>query len=274
MEEYEVETPQESESLSGGLKVSLLAHALILAFFTVKTAFFAPESIDYQAAVRVDLVGLPDKIEPKILPAPEKKEAKAELPPKPEEKKPPVAEKKPPAPPKPEPKAKVVPVKDKDAVKIDKTKSKQKEAMEKLKAMAALEKIKDEVVEEKKKEISAGKDKAGPPKIKGNVLAAGTAITGLAKLQHDTYVADLDTHIKKNWEVPEWLAKKDYKAQVRVKIDDRGNILSRQITKSSGNPNYDDAVLAAIDKSAPFPPPPEKFISIVTNDGILIGFPE
>lgn len=269
MEEYEVETPQESESLSGGLKVSLVLHALLLCFFTVNTIFFSPETIDYAAAVRVDLVGLPDKIEPKTLPPTEKKEAKAELPPKPEEKKPPVAEKK-----APEPKAKPAAVKEKDAVKLDKNKAKQKDAMEKLKAMAALDKIKDEIAEEKKKEAAAGKDKAGAAKIKGNILAPGTALTGLSKLQHDTYVADLDTHIKKNWAIPEWLAKKDYKAQVRLKMDDRGNILSRQIVKASGNPSYDEEVLATIDRSAPFPPPPEKLVSIVMNDGILIGFPE
>lgn len=263
MEELEVE-PQEAESLGRGLKVSFFLHALILCFFTVKAAFFAPEKIDFESAVRVDLVGLPDKVEPKQAPpAPaEKKEAKPEpLPPKPTEKPAPKPE-----PVKPEPKAK-------DAVKLDKTKAKQKEALEKLKAMEALEKIKEDVAQEAKPKTS-GKDKTGGAKVKGNVLSAGTSLTGLSKLQHDTYVADLDTHIKKNWTLPEWLSKKDYKAQVLLKIDDRGNILSRQIARSSGNPSYDEEVLATIDRSAPFPPPPEKFISIVMTDGILIGFPE
>jgi colicin import membrane protein len=59
-----------------------------------------------------------------------------------------------------------------------------------------------------------------------------------------------------------------------VFIDSRGNILGRKIVKSSGNPSYDDEVLATIDRSAPFPAPPEKFVAIVSVEGILIGFPE
>ena len=123
-----------------------------------------------------------------------------------------------------------------------------------------------------KKEADAKKTTAA--KVKGNVLSAGTALSGLSKLQHDTYIADLDSHIKQHWSIPEYLAKKDYKAQVRVRIDENGQIISRQISKSSGNPNYDAEVLATVDKSAPFPRPPEKFIAIVQVDGILIGFPE
>ncbi len=141
--------------------------------------------------------------------------------------------------------------------------------------MAALEKIKEDVSEEKKaKESAAGKANDGAQKIKGNVLSPGTSLTGLTKLQHDTYASDLDRHIKDHWSLPEWLAKRDFKAQARVLIDSRGNILERKIVKSSGNPSYDEEVLATIDRSAPFPAPPEKFLAIVSVEGILIGFPE
>ena len=99
-------------------------------------------------------------------------------------------------------------------------------------------------------------------------------MTGIAKLQNDNYISDLDRHIKQNWTIPEWLAKRDYKAQVRVFVDSRGNILGRKIVKSSGNPSYDEEVLATIDRSAPFPAPPEKLIAVFSVDGILIGFPD
>jgi colicin import membrane protein len=161
-----------------------------------------------------------------------------------------------------------------EAVNLEKNKSKQQSAIEKLKAMAALDKIKQDVEAEKKKEIAKGKADDGGPKVKGNVLSPGTALTGLSKLQHDNYAADLDQHIKQHWALPEWLAKRDLKAQARVQIDSRGNILGRKIVKSSGNPSYDEEVLATIDRSAPFPAPPEKFLAIVSVDGILIGFPE
>jgi colicin import membrane protein len=141
--------------------------------------------------------------------------------------------------------------------------------------MAALEKIKEDVTNSKlKTPPGTGKAATGSQQIKGNVLSPGSSLTGLTKLQHDNYMSDLDTHIKQNWSLPEWLAKRDLKAQVRVLIDARGNILERKIVKSSGNPNYDEEALAAIDKSAPFPAPPEKFTAILSVDGIVIGFPE
>jgi len=271
----ELELEENNDELPRGLVVSFVLHAVLISFFTLKAVFFTPEAIDYSAAIRVDMVGLPDKLD-SLPEAPAKAEAKPTLPEKPAEKTPP--------PPKPvekpvekpaEKAVKMPPKKDPDAINLEKTKNDQKQAMEKLKAMAALDKIKDEVAEDKKKkDVGAGKDTQGGAKVKGNVLSAGSALSGLSKLQHDSYVVDLDRHIKGNWALPEWLAKRDLKAQARVFIDSNGNILSRKIVKSSGNPNYDDEVLATIDRSAPYPKPPEKFTAILAADGILIGFPE
>ncbi len=271
------QTPiKEDEQLSRGLGVSFALHAFIFSVFTLKAVFFTPESIDFTQAVRVDIVGLPDKVEPKTLPPPAAEEAKPALPQKEkplEKSAPKVAEK--PTPPPAETVKTPPPQKSDDGVNLEKVKSKQQSAIEKLKALAALEKIKEEASREKTQNpVGAGKADSGVAKIKGNVLSPGTSLTGLAKLQHDTYASDLDNHIKQNWSLPEWLAKRDFKAQARVFIDSRGNILGRKIVKSSGNPSYDEEVLATIDRSAPFPAPPEKFIAIVSVDGILIGFPE
>lgn len=274
MNYLEQETFKKDDQFSRGIGVSFALHALLISFFTLKTVFFTPEQIDFTQAVRVDMIGLPDKTTPQDLPAPAKEEPKAALPDKatPE----PVATPAPKSPaPKPEPVvAKAPPHKDAE-VNLEKVKSKQQSAIDKLKALAALEKIKDEVAAEKNKPLpGAGKSNDGTQKIKGNVLSPGTSLTGLTKLQHDTYAVDLDRHIKQNWSLPEWLAKRDFKAQARVFIDSRGNILGRKIVKTSGNPSYDEEVLQTIDRSAPFPAPPEKFLAIVSVDGILIGFPE
>lgn len=257
--EQDISQPQE-ESIGKGLKVSFVLHALIFSLFFLKSVFFTHEAINYEAAVRVDLVGLPDKIEPTKLPEKAREAAKPAPAPSPVAK--PVEKKPVPAP---------VVKKEPDTINLQKQKSRERAAMDRLKAMEALDKIKDDVAKENAPKKSAP---AAAPKLKGNILSPGTALTGLSKLQHDTYVADLDAHIKQNWSLPEWLAKKDFKAQVRVRIDDHGNIISRQIVKSSGNSSYDAEVLKTVDRSAPFPPPPEKFVSIVGVDGILIGFPE
>lgn len=281
MNELENEVEQQNEQFTRGIGVSFALHALLISFFTLKAVFFTPEQIDFTQAVRVDMVGLPDKVDPKTLPAPSEAKENPKPAPTPKAEPSPIVEK--PAEKAPPKKAEAVkpelpkhqPKKD-DGINLEKNKASQQSAIEKLKAMAALEKIKDEVAEEKKKTPppGTGKDDSGAAKVKGNMVSPGTSLTGLNKLQHDTYGADLDRHIKQHWALPEWLAKRDLKAQARVFIDTRGNILGRKIVKSSGNPSYDEEVLATIDKAAPFPAPPEKFQAVVSVDGILIGFPE
>lgn len=249
------------EPLSQGLLVSALLHALLVAVFAIKAVFFATEAIDFSQAVRVDLVALPEKISPQPAPEPvvvQKNPVEQEAKPTPimPEAKAPTPETKVTLPQKTE--------KTPDAINLDQVKSKQKSALEKLKAMAAMEKFKEEL----------SKKAAPQQKIKGNVLSPGTALTGLSKLQHESYANTLDNHIKQHWSLPEWLANREFRARARVFIDANGNILDRKIVKSSGNSSYDDAVLQTIDRSAPFPAPPEKFVAMVSVDGILIGFPE
>ncbi|MEN0059157.1 MAG: TonB family protein [Bdellovibrio sp.] len=263
--------PQDDERLSRGVGISFALHAAILGFFSIKAAFFTPEAVDFSQAIRVDMVALPDKHQPKVMPPPAKDEPK----PAPVEKIP----EKPPTPPKTEKAepekvvSKPLPTKKEDSINLDKVKNEQKSALEKLKAMAALEKIKQDV-EEQKKAAGSGKAETVAPVVKGNVITPGSSLTGLNKLQHETYAVDLDRHIKQFWALPEWLAKRDLKAQARVFLDSRGNILGRKIVASSGNPSYDEEVLDTIDRAAPFPAPPEKFLALVSVDGILIGFPE
>lgn len=259
------------ENLFQGLKVSLGLHVALVLAFTVKAIFFEPVKIDYTAAVRVDMVALPDKLSPDQLP-PKPAEPPAKTPAKPE-----------PAPPPPKPVAKEVkvekptaPKKDAEAINLNKDKNKQKAALEKLKAMAAIEEMKKEAEKEKEsaKKMAGMGNNSPPAPVKGNVLSPGTALTGLSKLQIDNYLATLDQQIKQHWDLPVWLAKKPLRAQVRLKIDEKGHILAREIILSSGNSSYDDLTLETIDRAAPFAPPPEKFISIVSVNGLVIGFPE
>lgn len=272
MKELNQEPPNQDDFK--GIGISFALHAVVLSYFILNTVFFPSEQIDFSQAVRVDIVALPDK--KPALPAKVDEVAKPE----------PIKEASKPV---TEPVKPVVktppPTNDPDAINLNKVKNQQQNALEKIKAMNALDKIRDDV---KKDETEAQKkqaaeaienarkraQEAAQAQVKGNVLSAGSSLTGLNKLQHESYASDLDSHIKQHWALPEWLSRKEFKAQARVFIDKNGNILGRKITKSSGNPAYDEEVLATIDKSAPFPPPPEKFRDLVNIDGITIGFPE
>lgn len=245
----------ETAEFKGSLKWSLIAHVSIAVVFGVKAAFFQSEPIDYSAAVRVDIVALPDKLDPNNVSFEKPKDKTAETPQNSAEKtQPKIVEKS----------------SEPNAINLDKAKSKQKEALEKIKKMSAIDKIKNDMEREKAEKEALKR----VVQVKGNILSPGTALTGLNRVQHEAYISDLDRHVKERWSLPEWLAKRDFKAQVRVRLDEGGKILSREIVRSSGNQSYDDMVLTTIDQSAPFPRPPEKFVAIVSVQGILLGFPE
>ena len=264
--------------LRKGLIISLIAHISVVIVMTLKVVFFPDVRIDLSQAVRVDMVALPDKMdalpekEQAILkdenPAP-KPEAIAEPEPEPETKKEPEA-------PKAE-KPKELPqkeTKEQDAVNLEKSKAKQKAALDKLKKLSALERIKQDVAsdEQKKKQ-----DKTKPPStapIKGRVLSAGTRLTGLDKLQSDNYLAQLDAKVKNQWTLPQWLIDKPFKARVLVRIDETGRVIYKVISQSSGNKTYDEYALTAVEKASPFGKVPDKFIDIYRVDGITFAFPD
>jgi colicin import membrane protein len=282
---HKVAINNHEESISeNGVWYSVALHFFILSVLILQNVFFEGEKIDYQSAIRVDIVGLPDKLTPE-----------ASIPAAAEETKPA------PAPEKENPllkdTAQDVPVKevmdklpDKQAAKeleaikltkekekqeaADKMKKKQMDALDKIKKMSALDKIKSDVASEQAQQQKSANQAKNTHQFKGNVLNPGTELTGLNKIQHENYVAELDKRIKENWTLPQWLANKDLKAQALIKIDENGVVVFNQIYKSSGNQSYDDTVIETINKSSPFPKPPEKFVAIVGVRGILIGFPE
>lgn len=258
-----------------GIVFSFAAHALLAVFLILKTVFFDADVPDYQAAIRVDMVALPDKNPvASSPPADDTKKEKAPQLPKPIPNEPAKA--------LPEKKSeindtaiKLSEKKKQDEEKQKKeTEKKRKEALDRIKKMSALESIKSSVESERIEKLVGQSESKQKTVYKGNILNAGTELTGINKIQHENYVALLDRQIKENWTLPQWLANKAFKAQALLKIDENGNIVYNQIYKSSGNASYDDVVKETIQKSGPFPKPPEKFSAILSERGVVIGFPE
>lgn len=262
-------------NLARGLKISFAAHALLILFMIIKVTYFAKPEINLSQAIRVDMVGLPDKYTQDDLNTSQPSEIKKnnDLP-----------EKEITQPTQNTPlnsvqrneKTKneaVTKSKKSDEISLNKNlKQKQKEALEKVKKLNAIEKIKQAVLKEK---LSEQQNKSSPNKIfKGRVITKGTALSGLDKIQSDNYLLKIDSAIKNSWQLPQWLIGKSLKTKVLIKFDENGNLLSKKIYQSSGNPTYDDYCLLAIEKSAPFPKVPEKFTEVYKEDGVLIGFPE
>jgi len=222
------------------------------------------EPIEIRRAIRVDVVDLPTKMTEEQLRAAEPMPAKAE----------PAKETPKPEPVKAEP-AKPEPVKlnkpDAKVAKPKDTAKTQSAALAKLKALSALDKIKQDVSEEKK---SAAKAAKPTTIVKGNQVSAGNALTGLDKIEYDKYFDDLEGKIRAQWSIPQWLADGNFKAQVQILIDERGYVTKKIMRRSSGNEVFDAQVIAAIEGSSPLPAPPARLQGMLSTSGIILNFPE
>ncbi len=248
--------PVLADPLTRNIWISVALHVGIVITFAVKAAWIPSDELLIRSAIRVDVVGMPDKVQ--TPPEPAKEAVKPAPPPKAE----------PAAPPKPEVKAPTVPVKNDKPPDPKMTEKTQQKALEKLKAMNAIEKMKSEVAEKEAKERAAK-----TPTFKGNQVNQGDSLTGLEKLDFDRYFGTIENQIRSNWNLPGWLAQADLNAQAMVLIDANGQVAKRQILKSSGNDVFDAEVLAAIDKSSPFPAPPARLKDVLALKGIVFNFP-
>lgn len=251
------------------LILSLALHALIFTFFAVKFVYFSEPLIDLSQAISVSVGSLTDndRLPEKAAPEAYSKEPEVKSPPaeivEPEKKKPEVEKKE------------ITKTKPKELPKPDTvslSKAKQKLALEKLKKSTALEKIREDLKNDSISKLKAQEKKTAAAKPR--IVAAGSTLSGLDKLQAGNYLDEVDKSIKQFWSLPQWLLNKSFKARALVKFNMQGQIQSSKIISSSGNSSYDQYCLKAIADAAPFPKVPEKLTEKFSVDGIVIGFPE
>lgn len=240
------------------LVVSFSTHLLVVALFQIGSLFTSSETIEIKSAMKVDMVALPDKHQNKPKKAAAKKKAekpKPAPPPKPE--------------PKPEPKAKPKPKPD-PKPKVDK--KAQQDAFSKLNQADAFSKL-DDIKEPEPEENKESDNDASDDKFKGNQILDGNSLSGLDKMEMNAYYNTLITQVQNEFLAPAFLSQKDLRCSVVVQLDERGYVLRRDIESSSGNELFDEAALSAIDRSSPFPTPPERLQKTIARNKIIFRFP-
>ncbi len=238
---------------------SVLLHVALVLFFTVNAYIFPAEDLNFDNAIRVDIVGLPEKL--KHLPPPSLPNKEVA---KPVNIPPPTPPKEVPAPTPTVPVAPVMPTVDKNALELERKKAQQK-AVDRLKALDAVSQIEESEMQEREKEATA---------VAGNVESAGNALSGIRQNQISSYISQVKDHVNKNWNIPQWMADAHLKAEAIVLLDANGVVIQRRIVKTSGNSSFDDSILTAIDQSSPFPAPPKALVGVFKNKGFTLGFPE
>ncbi len=219
------------------ITVSLIGHAFLVILLLCRTFFLPSESLDLKNSIRVDMVGLPDKI---------RSQPEASAPTAPQ----PVKIAKPETP--------------KEGIKPG-AKVAEKKALDRLKAMEAIDKLKTS---------SDAPQKPKEQTFKGNVVNSGDSLSGLEKIQFNEYFTAVKNKLRENFHLPKWLVDANLRAQAMALIDENGFVIHREIVKSSGNDVFDGMILDSIDKSSPFTPPPARLKTVLQFKGVVFNFPD
>ncbi|MCB0394487.1 MAG: TonB family protein [Bdellovibrionales bacterium] len=224
---------------------SAILHGTIFFLLIFKTFVFPSETLEYIPSVRVDLVALPEKMK-KVdpIPTPQTKEVE---------------------------KPKEVPVKKAEVKSEEKLVIKPKPD-QKPKPENSIDKIRKELEAEKAAQEKAKATPQPEPEYKGNRLNPGTALQGIHKIDFSNYQHAIYLHAKSNWIIPKWLSDSTLNADVLITLDEKGYVISKRVSRSSGDTSYDQSVLEAIERASPFPPPEERFIDILAVSGVQITF--
>ena len=122
------------------------------------------------------------------------------------------------------------------------------------------------------KENQLSEEKSGEGQGAAEGEPAKNGYTEEQKQAAGAYLSLVISRIKSHWDLPKYLMDESLFAELEIKISDQGEIVEKSLVTSSLNDLFDRRVLAAMEKAAPFPPPPEEIRRII-SDGIVFGFP-
>lgn len=96
-----------------------------------------------------------------------------------------------------------------------------------------------------------------------------------AKAEGERYWGIISSQVRRYYDVSQTIPDEErirLKANVGLRIGRRGEVISAKLAKASGNALFDDAVLNAVKKASPFPPPPEPLRGSLQDTGVVLEF--
>ena len=234
------------DHFSNFIGLSTVFHLGIFVLFMVRVFVFPSEIPINQRSLRVDVVALPEKQMGRKQKASGKQKTRSQ-----------------------KTKSKKTVEKPKN-LKNSKLHSKKKESF-KNKQSSAIDRLKAIKKMEKEREL---KEQSGKKEYKGNLLNRTQSLGGLEKLHHESYLDQLDDHIRSHWSLPGWLANSKLKARVLLLIDKNGMILNKSFVLQSGNDDFDQYIFRTLEKANPLPSPPDDLVDFYSTRGVELRFPE
>ena len=251
-----------------GFRFSLLLHFTFLLWliaFSVVESFRGPTDAEKRLllnkqSIRVDVVDLPSLKMQDLYKVDLSKEAEAETLSKVSKKEKEIKEEAP----APSSKTMKLP---------EEGKSSKKTRLKELQKSFRAEAKRQELLAKYRKQVSANSgDKR--PLLAGNILSKGGSVQGDVAGEEDEFKASVQAHVIKFWQSPPTAMGQGYRANVAVNIAPTGRVLSKKLTKSSGNHDFDTSAMDAVEAADPFPAPPENLKRIILQEGILCRFPD
>ncbi|OFZ15001.1 MAG: hypothetical protein A2X86_06650 [Bdellovibrionales bacterium GWA2_49_15] len=113
--------------------------------------------------------------------------------------------------------------------------------------------------------------------VAGNKLSEGRALVGNGtqsnSAEFEKYLGMIPDHVRPFWLLPSYLKKDMLQCRIRIYLGRDGMLLKAVVFEPSGNEEYDERAISAVQKASPFPVPPTELLSKVLNGEIILGFP-
>lgn len=173
-----------------------------------------------------------------------------------------------------------------DAIKVLREKVRKKEDKEELHAAEShIDALKKKNASSAKAAKHAGQGQSGNSKT-SNALQAFTKTDGATSgqggvktggagtgvdspsVKYRAYLTAVGDRVKNNWTYPEEFRKDKIEVIVSIKINRDGKLLDSWVEKSSGSNLFDESLMDAVKKSAPYPQLPEDYDGNVFETGL------
>lgn len=96
-----------------------------------------------------------------------------------------------------------------------------------------------------------------------------------AKQEGERYYGIIASAVRRLYGVPASIPEAErgrLRADIAIRLNAEGSLLGVKLIRSSGNVAFDDAVLVATKKAAPFGPPPPSLVGVLRDGGVQLRF--
>lgn len=112
---------------------------------------------------------------------------------------------------------------------------------------------------------------------KGNIVKSGAAIAGTGSQQEldefEKYAVKLPEIVRPFWKLPSYLLDQGLHCRIQLFISKEGKVIRKVISESSGEKEFDQRAIRAIESVGVFPVVPDLIVKRVASGSIVLGFP-